>query len=59
MKAYVVTTGILFALLTVLHIWRGIVERHLATSPHFIGLTLASALLSLWAVRLLMRSQRS
>ena len=59
MKAYLITTGSVFGLLTVLHIWRAIVERHLATEPWFILITIASAALCLWAVRLLRRRPRS
>jgi hypothetical protein len=56
MRAYVTTTGVLFALLAVLHLWRAIAERHgLATDPWFIGITLAAAALSLWAWRVLRR----
>ena len=60
MKAYVMTTGVVFFLLTVAHIWRGIVEGpHLAAEPWFILLTLATAALCLWAARLLWRAPRS
>jgi len=60
MRAYVITSGIVFALLTLAHIWRGIVEgAHLATEPWFILLTLATAGLSVWAARLLWRPPRS
>ena len=55
MKAYVITTGAVFGLLTVLHIWRATVERNLASEPWFILITLASAGLCLWALRLLWR----
>jgi hypothetical protein len=54
MKAYVMTTGIIFALITLAHIWRAIVEgSHLATDPFFVLLTIAAAALALWAGRLL------
>jgi predicted cation transporter len=59
MKAYVITTGVIFVLLTVLHVWRATVERELATKPWFIVLTLSTAVLSLWAWRLLRRDLRS
>jgi hypothetical protein len=59
MKIYVMTTGAVFGLLTVAHIWRGVEERHLATEPWFILITLACAALCLWAVRLVWRSPRS
>ena len=59
MKAYVMTTGALFGLLTGVHIWRAIEERsHLATDPWYILITLAAAGLCLWAFSLLRRSSR-
>jgi uncharacterized membrane protein len=60
MKAYVMTTGAVFGLITLAHIWRVIEEgSHLATEPWFILLTVATATLCLWAVRLLWRPPRS
>jgi hypothetical protein len=60
MKAYVVTTAIVFALLTVAHIWRGIEEGpQLAKQPWFILVTIASAALCVWALSLLRRWPRS
>lgn len=55
MKAYVMTTGVIFALLVVAHIWRVSVESHLATDPAFILTTIIAALLTLWAGRLAWR----
>jgi uncharacterized membrane protein len=60
MKAYLMTTGIVFALITLAHLLRMIVEGwHLATEPFFILITVATAGLSLWAWRLLRLSTRS
>jgi len=60
MKTYVMTTGVVFALLTLAHIWRVIEEGpHLATDPWYILITVAAAGLCLWAVRLLWRPPRS
>jgi hypothetical protein len=59
MRIYVITTGVVFGLLTVAHIWRGVQEHHLATEPWFILITLATAVLCLWAARLVWRSPRS
>jgi hypothetical protein len=60
MRAYVMTTGVVFGLITIAHIWRVIVEGpHLAGQPWFILLTLATAALCIWAVRLLWRAPRS
>ena len=57
MKTYVMTTGAIFGLLVLIHIWRMVVETHLATEPGYIVVTLLAALLSLWAARLLWRSR--
>ncbi len=60
MKAYVITTGAVFGLLTLAHIWRAIEEGpHLAKDPFYILITVAAATLCLWALRLLWRSPRS
>jgi hypothetical protein len=60
MKAYVMTTGMLFGLLTVVHLWRALEEGpHLATDPWFILITLLAAALCIWACRLLRPSTRA
>ena len=59
MKTYVITTGAIFGLLILAHIWRVFAEPHLATDPAFIIITLASLALCLWAWRLLKRSSGS
>jgi hypothetical protein len=54
MKAYVMTTGALFGLLTVVHVWRALEEdSRLATDPWYVLITLAAAALCLWACLLL------
>ena len=54
MKAYVVTTGAVFGLLTLAHIWRAVAEGpHLATDPWFVLITITAAALSFWAWRVL------
>ena len=56
MRAYVMTTGVVFGLITVAHVWRAIVEgQRLATDPWFILLTVAVAGLCVWALRLLLK----
>lgn len=57
MKAYVVTTGAVFGLLTLAHIWRVFVEPHLATDPWFILVTLIALALCIWAWRVLKRAE--
>jgi len=60
MKAYVTTTGVVFGLLTLTHLWRAIEEGpHLATDPWFVLITIAAAALCLWALRLLRLTARS
>ena len=58
MKAYVMTTGAVFGLLTLAHIWRVIEEEpNLAKEPWYVLITVATAALCLWAVRLLWRAR--
>jgi hypothetical protein len=60
MKAYIMTTGAVFGLLTLVHIWRAIAEgARLATDPWYILITAVAAALCLWALRLLWRLPRS
>lgn len=53
MRAYVITTGALFGLLTIAHIVRIVLERRLVPDPVFILFTLLSAGLAIWAWRVL------
>jgi hypothetical protein len=56
MKAYVTTTGVLFALLVAAHVWRAIAEGgSLFKDPFFIGSTVACAGLAIWAWRVRMK----
>ena len=55
MKAYVMTTGVIFALLVVAHLWRMSVESHLASDPYFLLTTIIAVLLTMWAGRLAWR----
>jgi hypothetical protein len=60
MKAYLIITGIIFGLITVLHIWKAVDEGPgTAKNPFFILLTLLSVGLCVWAFRLLKTSSRS
>jgi len=60
MKAYLVTTGSVFALLTLAHVWRFVEEGpQLARNPSWILITIAAAALSVWAWRLLRLAARS
>jgi multisubunit Na+/H+ antiporter MnhE subunit len=56
MKAYILTTGVIFGLITVAHLLRFVMEgSHLAREPVFILLTVLSAALSVWAWQVLRR----
>lgn len=56
MRTYVVIAGIVFGLLTAVHLWRIAVEPHLAREPWFILATVASALLCAGAWRVARRA---
>lgn len=59
MKIYLALTAVVFGLLTVLHLWRMMAEStSLAKDPWFLLLTIVSAALCLWAVRLLVAQRR-
>jgi hypothetical protein len=59
MKAYLVTTCILFGLVTLAHVMRVIDEgTHLAAHPWFLVLTAVAALLCVWAGWLLRNISR-
>jgi len=59
MKIYLALTAVVFGLLTVLHLWRMMAEStSLARDPWFLIITLLSAALCFWAVRLLIVQRR-
>lgn len=58
MKPYVITTGIIFALITIAHLARMAMEPHVLTEPLYLLLTLLSAALAVWAVVVLRRLSR-
>ena len=60
MKFYIRTTGAVFGLITLMHIWRMIAEwPRLAKDPWYILLTLLAAALAVWAWRLLKMLSRT
>ena len=60
MKAYVMTSGAIFGLVTVAHVLRMIAEgAHVAGNPWFLMMTAAAAGLALWALSLLRGQARS
>ena len=58
MRAYVRTTGALFGLVTLLHLWRIGVETNPVTDPWLLLSTAVSLSLCVWAWRLLRQSPR-
>lgn len=59
MKTYVMTTGTVFGLLALVHLWRIIEEgAHLARDSWYILITVAAGALCLWAWRLTRLSSR-
>jgi membrane associated rhomboid family serine protease len=49
MKAYVITSGAIFALITIAHIAHIAMETRILREPFFLILTLLAAALSIWA----------
>ena len=59
MKTYVMTTGVIFGLLTLAHLLRVIAEGpRLATDPWYVLITVAAGALCAWAWRLVRLSTR-
>jgi uncharacterized membrane protein YhiD involved in acid resistance len=59
MKAYLITTGTVFGLITAAHIWRIALEGpRLAMDPFFLVLTLMAVALCFWAFWLLKQVRR-
>lgn len=58
MRAYLATTGVIFALLVVAHVWRATAERNLVRDPWFLLFSVLAAGLSIWAFSLLRRAPR-
>ena len=54
MKIYLIVTATIFALVTILHVWRAVEESAtLAKDPWFLIISALAALLCAWACRLL------
>lgn len=58
MRAYLMTTGFLFAGLVLAHLWRAAVESNMARDPWFLLFTAVAAALCGWAFQLLRRLPR-
>ena len=59
MKTYVTLTGIVFGLITLAHVWRAIQEGPGVLNVWWILLTVATAALSVWALRLVRDAKSS
>ena len=59
MRTYLATTGILFAIVAVAHLWRATIERNLVRDPWFVLLSVLAAALSIWAFTLFRRAPRT
>jgi hypothetical protein len=59
MRSYVIVAGVIFGLLAVAHVWRMIVEPHLAREPWYLLITVAAGALSVAAWRVARRSSPS
>ncbi len=64
MKVYLLTTGTLFGLVALAHLWRTVNElRHLSSDPSFVlgvaAIGIVTAVMSVWAFRLLRSPARS
>jgi hypothetical protein len=59
MKAYVMVTGAAFGIVSLVHVWRFIVERSVGSNPFFLAITVTAAALAVWAGRLLWSAPRS
>jgi hypothetical protein len=57
-KAYLATTGVVFALLTILHVWRFVAEAGgPGRDPWFIFISLVAAAFTAWSAMLLFRQK--
>ena len=59
MKAYLITTGTVFALIVVAHAWRVTAEPCHVKEPGFLALTLVAAVLCFWAFSLVRKTTDS
>lgn len=59
MRSYVIVVGVMFGLLAAVHLWRMVVEPHLARDPWFLLATIAAGGLSAAAWRVVRRSPRT
>ena len=59
MKAYLITTGTVFGLIVIAHLWRISAEPSQIKEPWFVVLTLLAAAFSGWAFSLVRKAART
>lgn len=57
MKAFLVVTGTVFGLVVIAHLARMVAEPRTAAEPWYWAITIAAAVLSVWAWRLVWRTR--
>jgi len=57
MKAYLITTGTVFGLIVIAHVWRITAEPSQMKEPWFVALTLVAAAFSGWAFSLVRKTR--
>lgn len=57
MRAFVITSGVIFGVLAAVHVWRMVVERSVLHDPAFIGITVFAAAMCVWAWRVATRER--
>ena len=58
MKTYVVTTGVVFGLLALAHVWRVREEGRGVLNPPFVAITVLAAAFSVWAFLLVRKAAK-
>ena len=58
MKAYLAISGVLFLIVTAMHVMRAFEEPNLARAPWFVLMTVGTGVLSVWALRLYQKAMR-
>ena len=58
MKAYLLTSGAIFGLITAVHLWRVALEPNMLTQAWFLLITLCAAAFCVWAIVLFRETAR-
>jgi len=59
MRAYVAVATAIFGLISIAHVWRAAVERHIIHQPWWVTITLLGFALFFWGLSLLLRRSRT